>query len=603
MRVLLVIPPFGSLDRPNLGVHLLQACARAHGHEVDILYSNIAFAARIGEVPYMVITTYSPKIMVGERILGLSRGSLLPDILLEELNEEIRRVAKIRGREAVALTREGLAAATEAWLAEIGEVASRQPYDVIGFSTTFEQTNGLAALAKRCRALLPKVTLVAGGANCEGEMGPAMKRWVPELDIVFSGESERAFPAFLDQPERFAGQGIITSPPNPDITDLPLPDFHEFFVQLDHWLPDTPLRKLDEIRLSYETSRGCWWGQKNHCTFCGLNGTGMGYREKKPDQVLEELAQLASSTGIRNFGMTDNIMPFSYFNSLLPALSEAKLGLDIFYEQKANISLAKVMSLKAAGVNGIQPGIEALHDDLLRLMKKGTSAKQNIALLRYVRSVGVKAAWNLLTGFPGDHEEWYEETLRLVPLLTHLEPPVGVARLNFDRFSPYFERPAEYGISNIRPLASYQEAFPDSDCLNDLAYHFMGDCDGLTIDNSETVRRLKDAVEEWGRLWEFTGDDRTTPCLEVVEIDPANYLLIDTRQLSNIPFMQQISADQASVALAFHTEDNALTQWGEERRVCVKVKDGYIPLACAAPDVLERFERVKAPDLRDVAVG
>ena len=29
-----------------------------------------------------------------------------------------------------------------------------------------------------------------------------------------------------------------------------------------------------------ETSRGCWWGERSHCTFCGLNGMGMTYRSK-----------------------------------------------------------------------------------------------------------------------------------------------------------------------------------------------------------------------------------------------------------------------------------------------------------------------------------
>jgi ribosomal peptide maturation radical SAM protein 1 len=328
----------------------------------------------------------------------------------------------------------------------------------------------------------------------------------------------------------------------------------------------------------------------------------MGYRQKSPEQVLSEMTQLAAATGVRRFGMTDNIMPVTYYNTLMPALAKAGLGLDIFYEQKANISLDKVLALKAAGVNGIQPGIESLQDDLLRLMKKGTSTKQNIALLRYARSVGMTAKWNILSGFPGGREEWYEDMLRLVPLLVHLEPPSGVARLNVDRFSPYFDRPTEYGITNVRPLPSYQEVFPRSEDLDRLSYHFTGDSDGCTVDNSETVRQLRATVEQWQRLWDFTNEETARPCLEVVEIDPENYLLIDSRPLPDVLFMQQISADQASVALSFHNEESALTRWGEERYVCIKGQNGFIPLACATPEVLKRFEKVRAPDLQDAAV-
>ena len=60
------------------------------------------------------------------------------------------------------------------------------------------------------------------------------------------------------------------------------------------------------------------------------------------------------------------------------------------------------MLLKRAGISFIQPGIEALSSSLLKLMRKGVSAHQNLALLRYARCAGVHLVWNLLCGFPGD---------------------------------------------------------------------------------------------------------------------------------------------------------------------------------------------------------
>jgi ribosomal peptide maturation radical SAM protein 1 len=500
------------------------------------------------------------------------------------------------------LSLESLKMAMAEWLEDVSDVVGKKPYDIVGFSTTFEQTNGLAVLAKHCRSQFPNMTLIAGGANCEGSMAPAIKKLVPEIDYVFSGESEVAFTKFLDTPGDYSGRTIIASPPNPNLNEIPRLDFSEFFEQLDYWLPESNLRSANELRLPYETSRGCWWGQKHHCTFCGLNGNGMGYREKSPERVVDEVAALSAETGVKRIGMVDNIMPHSYFSTVLPALTEANLSLDIFWEQKANMSLEKVIALKNAGVNHIQPGIESLQDDLLRLMKKGTSGKQNIALLRYARAIGMSVEWNMLTGFPGDREEWYAETLKLVPLLAHLEPPSGMYKLNFDRFSPYFERAAEFGISGMRPAASYAEAFPHCDFLDELAYHFTGDTRGHTIDNSETLRQLDTAIDTWRKHWDKTKDGHNLPCLEVVEVDPDNYLLIDSRPLPNSIFMQQITAQQASVALSFHNEDSALTRWGTERSVCVKGPNGYIPLACAAPGVLERFERVLAPDLADAAV-
>jgi ribosomal peptide maturation radical SAM protein 1 len=600
MRALLMLPPFGGLDRPSLGVHTVQAVARARGHAVDVYYSNIEFAVHIGEIAYMVITTFGTLDLLGERIMGLPLGASIPAGMMGALNRRIAQAAQERGVIATLLTLQSLRDSIDKWLEDVLSVAIAGQYDVIGFSTTFEQTNGVALLARACRSRLPEVRLVVGGANCDGPMAPAMQRFVPEIDVVFSGESEDAFATYLDCPDQHIGRAIVSSPPTLNLDIVPPPDYREFFEQFDRKLPGSTLRRDGELKVSYETSRGCWWGQKHHCTFCGLNGGGMGYREKSPEKVIRELQALTGHTQIRRVEMTDNIMPHSYFSTLIPMLAEADLGLDIFYEQKANISLEKILALRAAGVSRIQPGIEALSDDLLLLMRKGTSKKQNIALLRYARSCDLTVDWNLLSGFPGDREEWYQETLDSLPSLVHLPPPTGFYALNFDRFSPYFEQADRYGIEDLTPAPSYVEAFPTCDYLPDLAYHFQGKSNGFTMDKSETLRRLNSAVEVWRSRWDTPGG--TPPCLEVVDLGSDEYILIDTRGLPGSFIMQPITADQASVALSFHTEEGPATRWGEEYHVCLRGRGGFSPLACASPKILDRFERVSAPDLADVIV-
>jgi ribosomal peptide maturation radical SAM protein 1 len=601
MRALLVVPPFGGLDRPSLGVHTVQACAREQGHEVDVYYGNIGFAARLGEVAYMVITTFGVLELLGERIMGLPRGARISQETVRKLNLQVRKAAEERGLTQEPLTLGTIRRAIDDWLNDAALVFRRKHYDVIGLSTTFEQTNGVALLASRCREILPEVKLVVGGANCDGAMGPAIKKLIPEIDLVFSGESELAFARYLSDMAGLSDQTVVSSAPNADLNSLPPVDYSEFFEQFDSQLPDSVLRRAGDIRISYETSRGCWWGQKHHCTFCGLNGGGIGYREKSPEKVVAELSYLVEATAIRKVDMTDNIMPYSFFGSLIPMLAKAGLGLEIFYEQKANISLEKVLTLRAAGVSRMQPGIESLNDNLLRLMKKGTSAKQNIALLRYTRAVDIFTDWNLLSGFPGDREEWYQETLDLLPLLVHLQPPTGFYTLNFDRFSPYFESPAHYGIVNLQPAASYAEAFPGCDFLDDLAYHFRGDCTGLTVEKSAVLRSLDETVEAWRRRWERE-DGAVPPCLEVIAVAPDTYILVDTRGLEGTQLMQPINAEQASVSLSFHAVDSAATRWGVQNGVCLKGNGGYIPLACATPELMLEFEKNWAPDLADAPV-
>ena len=56
----------------------------------------------------------------------------------------------------------------------------------------------------------------------------------------------------------------------------------------------TVLRRVVPTLL-FETSRGCWWGAKSHCTFCGLNGETMAFRSKSPRRALDELEQLGDA--------------------------------------------------------------------------------------------------------------------------------------------------------------------------------------------------------------------------------------------------------------------------------------------------------------------
>src|SRR5262249_20771184 len=162
-----------------------------------------------------------------------------------------------------------------------------------------------------------------------------------------------------------------------------------------------------------------WWGQRMHCTFCGLNGERMRFRSKSPTRVLSELASLRAEHPGLPIGVVDNILDMSYFHTVLPALAADGGALRLFYEVKANLRKEHVRLLRDAGVRDIQPGIESLSDGVLRLMRKGVSALQNIQLLKWCVELGVHPVWNVLWGFPGEDPAEYIRMARLVPLLTH----------------------------------------------------------------------------------------------------------------------------------------------------------------------------------------
>ena len=108
------------------------------------------------------------------------------------------------------------------------------------------------------------------------------------VDAVLQGDRSPSVPGM---PARAAA----AAQPDPvmirDLDSLPAPNFRDYMDRVRA----SPLREKIEPRLLFQTSRGCWWGAKQHCTFCGLNGQGMAYRSKSADSTFRELESLAAT--------------------------------------------------------------------------------------------------------------------------------------------------------------------------------------------------------------------------------------------------------------------------------------------------------------------
>jgi ribosomal peptide maturation radical SAM protein 1 len=416
------------------------------------------------------------------------------------------------------------------------------------------------------------------------------------VDYVFSGECEISFPEFLKAASagKLPETRIVAGEPCFDLDSIPTSDFTQFYEQLKCYLPNSDLVETNNIWLPYEGSRGCWWGEKHHCTFCGINGSTMKFREKSPDKVIAELRVQLSKHPTRKVCMVDNIMPHSYFRTLIPRLNEEVPGVHMFYEQKANLSLDQVVALRQSGVAVIQPGIEALSTSLLKRMDKGVSARQNIALLRYARAADLGINWNLLYAFPGDTLEEYQQTLALVRLLRHLNPPDGPCHLSIDRFSPYFFAPEKYGVTNLRPMASYNSVLPSHADVNKIAYHFMGDYKSGSVENPALIKEIAEELNRWRAVWNDL--EKPLPVLAVSPISDENYLLFDSRGLEGTEEIQFLTRSQAALVLVgTRVGSEADVQWAMDGKLLVELDGWYVPLATASPQLMNEFEAESRP--------
>ncbi len=609
-QTLLIVPPFTSLASPALGVHVLQACAREAGFQVSVLYANILLAATIGVETYNAFFKHLrvPQ-FVGERLFAHSAYdlSLLDQGNGKEVNTlelaEILDQVPLEQLEALSdleieifplewSTLKQLEATISPWVDAVAKALTQLVFPIIGCTTSFEQSNASIALFKHIKSYRPETVTIIGGANCCAEMAQGIASLDPNnayIDNIFSGESETTFVNFLRDfsagtlpPNR-----IINGEPCRELDALPTPDFGEYFEQLDYYLSDAQ-KLCDTVGIAYETSRGCWWGQKHQCIFCGVNRDGIEFRKKSPERILGDFHRFAEVYPTRKMFLVDNLVPYAYFKTLLPRLAEQSSDWELACSLRSHLSLRDVLTLKRAGISVIGAGIESLSSALLKLMNKGALARQNINTLRYTRSAGLYLQWHLLWGFPGESLDMYTQMLDLIPLIYHLQPPVKMLHLLITSFSRYFESPEAYGLRNVRPLADYAAAFPPYADIAKLAAHFVADYECASHQNLDVIAVLRQHITAWQKRW--TANDTHPVALQVIEFGDT-YILIDTRELPGTQTAQVLNRTQASVALAarpyVETEEIA---WALEQKIGVQLDGWYVPLATAKPELLQAFE-------------
>ena len=582
---LLIVPPFAELKWPSLALHILQACAKKAGFSVKVFYANLAMAAWIQEDNYQYICE---KRFLGETIFSRNAYS-------EKFIDIFSRIEPGSFKDCLIEIENHI----DAWIKCLIDEILKHQYKVIGCTTSFEQTNSSIALINQVKRSHPEIITILGGANCQEVLAEGILSLSNNIDYVFSGESEIVFPEFLkDILNGTTPKNRIIHEQLCDLDDIPVPDYSDYICQLDYFSSNWKFKKR-KYYLSYETSRGCWWGRKNRCNFCGTFGVTK-YREKSPEKVIQDLSYLIKSFGIKQIFMTDCIMPYNYYKTLLPKVASLFQDIQIFYELKSNTTFEQLVLLKKAGVKRVQPGIESLSSSLLKRMNKGVFARQNISLLRNAKSLGISCYWNFLYSFPDDTEDDYKEICSLLPLMVHLEPPLHYSALVLTRFSPYFNYPNKFGIKNITPQSKYKCCFP-SNSIEKVASEFDGEYESFSKQNQSLMSEIRQKIEKWQELWK----SKQLPKLELVVNSKGKYLLIDTRGLGE-PLVQTITPKQAMVILFDRPVDSSQKgldeeiNWGLNHKLLITIDSWYISLVTAAPELINEIKSL--PFLVDYAI-
>lgn len=515
LRVAFVEAPFGPVAWPSIGTSLLKTRLREAGHDAEVIYLSLRFLELIGPPTLDTVARYqavcdSFGIHLGEWIFG---REAFPEADWTRLDAEYFVALKDAGMiSPKVLDAKAWRAMSADFINESIDGVDWASFDVVGFANSYSQLNASLALACRLRARYPHIRLIMGGCGCADPMGKAVMHLAPMLDAVVMGEGDDvvvplcemltgqlgAAPTALPGVVlRGPGDELLETLPTERVSDaegLPVPNYDDYF----RYLPP-PMSNDLPYYIPIEASRGCWWGAKHHCTFCGLSPTKMPYFRKSAGRFLGEVQYLTQRYTPRRFMAVDNIMPYEYYSEVCPQLGRVSRQAEFFFEVKANFDAPTLDTFADSNISQIQPGIESLSTPVLKLMKKGTTGPANIYTLRLAQERGLRVHWSILYGFEGETLDHYLHQVELIRRIRHLRPPLGLVLCEVERYSPMYRFPAQHGLRALRPAKWYTFCHPvPPEMLADLAYRFDADRSAETTElQRQIAREAAPLIGEW----------------------------------------------------------------------------------------------------------
>ncbi len=469
-----------------------------------------------------------------------------------------------------------------------------EKYLLIGFSICFSQLTSSLYFIKKIRDLAPRVPIVVGGSSVAGDLGKTLLKTFPEITYLVEGEGElpllRLTRQILQKKSRsnhcFQGRAILKREQVEDMDLLPTPDYDDYFEMLASLGPSRAFTP----RLPVEMSRGCWW---NKCAFCNLNLQWKGYRAKGNERMLLELLALARKHQVLGFSFVDNLLPPKDLMEFFREISRMDVQLELFSEIRATTPPEMLRAMGRAGMKEVQVGIEALSTRLLQKLHKGTTAMDNIEIMKNCEHPGCpRLTGNLIMEFPGSDPHDVEETLTALDFVLPFSPLKAIPFwLGYG--SPVWSNPRQYKIKKVFNHPRYKGIFPEG-IFNSLLTMIQGYHGGLQ-EQKKLWRPVREKVKQWTAHFEkakaSAGSD---PILSY--LDGGDFIIIRKWVPAGYPETHKLKGTSRKIYLFCETrrsiqeivayapsftshEIEGFLAMMVEKRLMFREKDNYIALA------------------------
>jgi ribosomal peptide maturation radical SAM protein 1 len=472
-RVLLLSTPWPLYNRPSIQLGALKAfLSKEHpGLKIDAHHFYLQLANAIGYERYREISKRS---WLAETIYAA--------ILFPELFEKTKTLFFHQTPRGSALRSQGLKSlsrrvqeTSEGFI----EALNLKGCLLAGLSVSLCQLTSSLYFAGALKRRSPETVVVVGGATFGWTSAARLLDFYPSIDLMVMGEGEIPLTRIvghlrsggcLDDLPQIPGvlsrDPAVSQPPASQFSqlttlqDIPTPDYDDYFRLLGTFGPENRFFPT----LPIETSRGCWWhgGDKRlprGCAFCNLNLQWSGYRSKDPLKCVSEVHGLTQKHKTLSVAIVDNVLPKDGAVDFFKGLTQLNKDFRIFCELRANTRPDALKAMRDAGIREVQIGVEAISTRLLKRLRKGTTAIQNLELMKWCEALGLVNLSNLIVYFPGSDQADVEETLANIPFAYPFRPP-RVVPFWLGLGSHVWRSPKSYGLNAVFNHPAYGRILP-----------------------------------------------------------------------------------------------------------------------------------------------
>ena len=550
-KVLLVSTPWPLYTRPSIQLGALKAyiASRLPDVTVEAHHFYLALAQAIG---YKLYHAISERTWLAESIYA---ALLYPQRFRQAeklFRREARRNPLLKSTEFNKLTSQ-----TQKTSRDFIDRMNWQDTTLAGFSVSLCQLTSSLYFIKKLKQKHPGLITVIGGSSFSPNSASRILNLFPEIDVIITGEGELPFYNFIQNLDGFkrnknfpeiygvhtrlrdsAGNSHGPFSQLESLDDLPLPDYADYFELLESFHP----QKSFFPTLPVEISRGCWWKRtttsekSSGCAFCNLNLQWSGYRSKKTSRAVSEIDRLTTTHQTLSLAIVDNVLPRKTSSTIFNQLKTLEKDLRLFSEIRAETPLAQLKSMRDAGMQEVQIGIEALSTGMLQKLKKGTAAIENLEIMKNCETLGLINISNLILHFPGSDRSDVNETLKNLEFALPFRPLKMVSFwLGLD--SPVWQKPGDYGIKAVFNHPNWRYLFPAAIYRNlpFMIQAYRGDMGT----QKKIWKPVKTAAERWFKVYhDLHKEPSSSPILSFR--DGREFLIIRQRRFQAEPMTHRL---------------------------------------------------------------